>query len=177
MAEFGAKYPRFRGNDDAAAVTVGKLCVANLTVNLASGELFADDELAEQVSEFSSGSLAMETDDMLDEVAEKVYGCTVEDGEVTYNTGDVAPRGVLAYYKRLRRKGKQYFKGCFYPAVQAVLGNDNAATKGSSITFNTTQTTFTIFADDNGDWRKTHTFDTEEEAKAWVDNKVAKPAG
>ena len=59
MAEFGAKYPCFKPNGAASGIVLGKLAAANLTVNLASGELYADDSLAEQLSEFSSGSLAM----------------------------------------------------------------------------------------------------------------------
>lgn len=170
MAEFGANFPCFKREGAAAGVVLGKLVSANLTVNLASGELYADDSLAEQLSEFSSGSIAMETDDMTDENASEVYGCNVNDGTVTYNTGDTCPRGMLGYYKVLMRKGVKYFKAFFYPRVRAALGNDNAQTRGSSITFSTTSTTFTVFADDNGDWRKTKTFTDAEDAKAYIRN-------
>lgn len=75
MASFGAKYPYFNPvaeepegklpvYKDQEPVRVGRLVKADLTVNLASGKLFADDGLAESVEEFSSGSIAMETDDM-----------------------------------------------------------------------------------------------------------------
>lgn len=171
MAEFGANYPCFKPETEEAGVVLGKLVSANLTVNLASGELYADDSLAEQLSEFSSGSIAMETDDMTDENAAKIYGCTVSEGLVTYNKNDTAPRGSLGYYKVLMRNGKKYFKGYFYPRVRAALGNDNAQTRGSSITFQAVSTTFTVFADDKGDWRKTETFDTVAEAKAWINEK------
>lgn len=173
MAEFGAKYPCFKGiADDAIGAVIGKLVAANLTVNLASGEIYADDALAEQLSEFSSGSLAMETDDMTDANAERIYGVKSVSGEVTYNQGDTAPLGKLGYYKVLMRNGQKFYKGYFYPQVRAALGNDNAQTKGNSITFQTSQTTFTIFADANGDWRKTKEFTTESAARAWVAQKV-----
>ena len=92
MASFGAKYPHFSKiktePDDAlptyeGPVNIGRLVKADLTVNLASGKLYADDELAESVDEFSSGSVAMETDDMTDDVAAEVYGCTVEEKKST----------------------------------------------------------------------------------------------
>lgn len=169
MAEFGAKYPCFCGDDATSGVVLGKLVSANLTVNLASGELYADDGLAEQLSEFANGSIAMETDDLTDDNAAAVYGCKVTEGLVAYNKDDTAPRGALAYYKILMRSGKKYFKGCYYPRVRAAIGNDNAQTRGSQITFNTTSTTFTVFADDNGDWRKCQTFDTAEECQAWIE--------
>lgn len=173
MAEFGAKYPCFKGNNDGATgAVIGKLVAANLTVNLASGEIYADDALAEQLSEFSSGSLAMETDDMTDANATRIYGVKSVAGEVTYNQGDTAPLGKLGYYKVLMRNGQKYYKGYFYPQVRAALGNDNAQTKGNAITFQTSKTTFTIFADDNGDWRKTKEFTTESAARSWVNEKV-----
>lgn len=177
MASFGAKYPHFSKiktePDDAlptyeGPVNIGRLVKADLTVNLASGKLYADDELAESVDEFSSGSVAMETDDMTDDVAAEVYGCTVEEKKVHYKAGDSAPLGGLAYYKVLMRKGVKLFKGYFYPRVKAVLGNDNAATKADSITFGTNSTTFTVFRCNSADWRITEELTTEAAAKAWV---------
>lgn len=173
MAEFGANHPCFKRDDAQNGVVLGKLVSANLTVNLASGELYADDSLAEQLSEFSSGSIAMETDDMTDQNAQEIYGCSVSDGLVTYNTGDTAPRGCLGYYKVLMRGGVKYYKAFFYPRVRAALGNDNAQTKGSSITFQAVATTFTVFADDGGDWRETKLFTDAASAKAWVETKTA----
>lgn len=170
MAEFGAKYPCFKRDGADSGVVLGKLVSANLTVNLASGEIYADDALDEQLSEFASGSLAMETNDLTDANATEIYGCDVEDGEVIYNVGDTAPSGGLAYYKSLMRNKAKYFKAIYHPSARAALGNDNSQTKGSSITFSSAQTTFTIKADDNGDWRKTKTFDNEPAARAWIDN-------
>lgn len=171
MAEFGANYPCFKGDTETAGVVLGKLVSANLTVNLASGELYADDALAEQLSEFASGSIAMETDDLTDDNASKIYGCTVSEQTVKYNKNDTAPRGCLGYYKVLMRSGKKAFKGYFYPRVRAAIGNDNAQTRGSSITFQTTSTTFTVFANDDGDWRETETFDTVDAVKTWINTK------
>jgi hypothetical protein len=185
MASFGAKYPHFSKiktePEDAlptydTPVRVGRLVKADLTVNLASGKLYADDELAESVDEFSSGSIAMETDDMEDDVAAEVYGCEVKDQEVSYKAGDAAPLGGLAYYKVLMRKGVKLFKGYFYPRVKAVLGNDSAATKADSITFGTNSTTFTVFRCNSDEWRITKEFETETEAQTWVKEKLAAKA-
>ena len=177
MAEFGAKHPCFKKDNAQAGVVLGKLVAANLTVTLASGELYADDALDEQLSEFASGSLALETNDMTDENAAVIYGCSVVESVVSYNVGDTAPAGCLGYYKSLMRNKTKYYKGIFYPCVRAALGNDNAQTKGSSITFSTTQTTFTVMADDNGVWRKTQTFDTEAAAIAWIEGLCSISAG
>ena len=170
MATFGAKYPAFKPASATAGVVLGKLVSANLTVNLASGELYSDDILAEKASEFASGSIAMETDDMTDDVAAIVYGCTVKDKVCTYKSGDAAPEGVLGYYKTLMRSGVKLYKGYVYPRCKAALGNDNAATKGSSISFGTTSTTFTVMANTDTEWRMTQEFATEAEAIAWINS-------
>ena len=178
MAEFGANYPVFKKDGtNTTGIVLGRLVAANLTVNLASGELYADDQLAEQVSEFASGSLAMETDDLEDEKASEIYGCTVSEGLVTYNKGDTAPIGKLGYYKVLMRKGVKYYKAYVYPQVRAALGNDNAQTRGSSITFQSVATTFTVFCDDNGDWRKTKTFETAAAAIAYLNSECGIASG
>ena len=173
MAGFGANYPCFQAKGKDKGVVLGKLIAADLTVNLASGEVYADDALAEQLSEFASGSIAMETDDLEDSAAQEVYGCKVSAKEVTYNKDDTPPMGALAYYKRIMRGGVKQYKGYYYPSVRAALGNDSAKTRGSNITFTTTSTTFTVFADENGDWRKTIICDTAEEVKEWINTKCA----
>lgn len=189
MAQFGAKYIKFNPIKEqpenalpvygtTGPVQLGRLVKADLTVNNASGELYADDALAESLTEFSSGSLAVETDDMVDEVASVVYGCQVSEKTVHYRVGDTIPEGGLAYYKTLMRQGKKFFKGVFHPRVKAALGNDTAQTRGNSITFGTTATTFTVFACNSGDWRLTEEFEIEAQAKAWVDQMLsASPAG
>ena len=168
MAQIGAKYPCFKPSSAEAGVVLGKLVTANLTVNLASGELYADDGLAEQLSEFASGTIAMETDNMTDAVATAIYGATVEDGVVTYNKENNPPEGILGYYKTLMVAGVRKYRAYIYPRAKAAVGNDNAQTRGSSITFQTEQTTFTIMDDDTGDWRKVKDCDTEAEAIAYI---------
>ena len=183
MAKFGANYLKFNTikeqpegklplYDDKGPVQVGRLVKADLAVNMASGELYADDELAESLSVFSSGTLTAETDDILDEVAAVIYGCEVKDKEVHYTYNDTAPEGGLAYFKRLRRRGVEGFQCIYLPRVTATIGNDTAQTRNNSITFSTMSTTFTVFACNSGDWRITHECATEAEAKAWVDEKL-----
>lgn len=184
MASFGVKYPHFAKITsepegelpvyDGNPRRIGRMVKADLSVNMASGKLYADDELAENVEEFISGTLGVETDDMTDEDASEVYGAEVKDKEVHYNSGDSAPVGGLTYYKVLKRRGRTVFKGYFYPRVQAALGNDTAQTKTDSITFGTTNTNFTVFPCETGDWRITKEFNVESEAKAWVKEKLGK---
>jgi len=150
-----------------AIVTIGRLVKADMTVQIASGKLFADDALAESVDEFTSASIAMETDDMVDDVASVLYGAEVDDGEVQYRAGDFQPLCGLTYYKTLMREGVKYYKGYYYPRVKAVLGNDSAATKGDTVTFGTNQTTFTVFRCNTDEWRITAEYDDETDVVGW----------
>ena len=178
MASFGAKNPYFAPIESepegtlpvykGEPVKIGRLVKADLTLTMASGKLYADDELAESAEECVSGSIAMETDDILDTVASVIYGATVKEKTVVYNTSDNPPPGGLAYYKKLMRHGKLVFKGLFFPRVKAALGNDAAQTKADSITFGTSTTNFTVSNANNGDWRFTEEFETEDAALAWV---------
>jgi len=182
MASFGAQNPYFvkikeepEGKlpiYEGEPVKIGRLVKADLSVTMASGKLYADDILAESVEEFVNGSITMETDDMTDDVASLVYGAEVKEQEVHYKSGDSAPVGGLTYYKVLKRKGVLIYKGYFYPRVQAALGNDTAQTKTDSLTLGTTNTTFTVFPCESGDWRITKDFKTKNEVLAWTKEKL-----
>lgn len=171
MAAIGANYPCFKPNDGASGVVIGKLVSANLSINLATGQLDADDHVAESASEFHSGSIAMQTDDLEDEKAKVIYGCSVSEGVVTYNTDDKMPEGTLAYFQTLMRKGVKFYKAFIYPRAKAAIGNINVQTKGSSITFQAANINWTILADEEGNWMDHKTFSTAKEAKDWINEK------
>jgi hypothetical protein len=119
----------------------------------------------------------METDDLTADNASALYGATLSgDGTLAYKAGDTAPLGELAYYQVLMRNKIKFYRGIYYPQARAALGNDNAQTKGSSITFQTTSTTFTIFAENDGTWRLTKEFDNEVDARDWVDARCGIPS-
>lgn len=188
MAAFGAKYFKYAAikNEEAGklptydaekAKILGALVKADLTLNFASGELYADDILGEKAEEFISGNIAAEVDELDDETASIIYGSKINGQmEKVDNTADDAPYGGLAYVKCLMKKGKKFYRGYFYPKVRAALGNDSASTKSGSITFATTPINFTVYEPVTGDWRYTKKFDTEEEAKAWIDSKLSNAA-
>lgn len=185
MAAFGAKYLKYARiakeesgklptYEQGKAQVLGALVKADLTVNNANGELYADDKLTERMEEFANGSLAVEIDELEDETAVLIFGATLtEDGEKVDSTKDTIPNGGLCYYKSLLKNGKKFYRAYFYPKTKAVMGNDSAATKTSSITFATTPINFTVMEPETGQWRYTKKCDTEEEAIAWINNKLS----
>lgn len=178
MASFGAESPYFcpvaeepegkRPIYSGDPIKIGRLVKADLSITMASGKLFADDVMAESVDEFAGGSIAMETDDMTDDVASSVYGVDVLDGTAHYSVADDPPKGGLGYLKKLVRNKKTLYKAYFYPLVKAVLGNDTAQTKTDSVTFGTSTTTFSVFACETGVWRDTHEAATRADALTWL---------
>ncbi len=160
---------------DTEIVTIGEAITGNLTVNQASGELYSDDALNIKVTDFSNGSLSLETDGLDDEVATVIFGATSAEGLVTYSAGDVAPNGGLTYYVPMRDKtGTAYYKGYYFPKVQAAMGNDNASTRGSSISFQTASTTFTVMKCNSEVWMQTEILETESAAVTWCETKLGK---
>ena len=161
-AEGAAALPTY---DSTKIITVGEAVSGALTINRANAELYSDDGLNVKADEFSSASLALETDGIEDDVA------------VTYSAGDVAPHGGLVYYTPMKdRSGAVYYKCYFFPKVQAAMGSDNAQTKASSVTFQTANTTFTIFACNTGAWMQTEIVESEAEAVTWCETKLGKTA-
>ncbi len=188
MAKFGALHPKFAPLTEAGAygdvVTLGKLVSANMTPTLATGELYADDSVAERVTELISAQIAMDVDDMVDNVEAAIFGSTAAAGsgesgaELIDNIGDNPPWGGLSYVVKLIRDGKLYYRAYFYPKAKAALGADNAQTKGNSITLSGTSIAFTAIQGTGGNWRHKAVFDTLDKATAWITAKYtgAKPA-
>jgi len=186
MASFGAKYPMFAPIKTEpetgmptydTPVAIGRLIKADMSISMASGKLYGDDALAESADEFSSATIAMETDDMTDDVAGVVYGAKVTDKLVTYSAEDQAPMGGLSYLKYMMRNGVKSYKAIFYPKVKPIIGNDNAQTKGDSITFGTNSTNFTVYETNDGIWRQTEEFADLASARAWQREKFGDTTG
>lgn len=188
MAAFGAKYMKYAPIKEepknglpvyreGKILDLGGMVKAELTINYASGEMYADDALAEKIEEFVSGTIAAEVNEMDDTVAADIFGARINDkNEKVDNSSDTAPYGGLAYYKCLSKNGVKYWRGYFYPKVRAAMGNDSANTKSNSITLTSTQMTFTVNEPVTGDWRYVKTFDKEKDVVAWVDRKLSNEA-
>lgn len=184
MAAFGAKYMVYAPikeepkdslpvYEEGKVLDLGGMVKAELTINYASGEMYADDALSEKIEEFVSGTIAAEVNEMDDDVAAVIFGSKVnENGEKIDNSKDSAPCGGLAYYKCLSKNNVKFWRGYFYPKVRAAKGNDSANTKSNSVTLTSTPITFTVSEPATGDWRFMKTFDRESDAVEWINRKL-----
>lgn len=181
MASMGLKYLVYAkmATEPAAAVptygagaVLGKMVSANLSVSNAEGELYADDMLAEYVSEFSSADFTAEVDNIpLDRQAD-IYGATFENDEFKASATDTPPFVGIAGYQILMVAGARKYRAWFFPKARASMPDWDAATKGSSISFGTQPIAMKIMSPVFGAWYYLKDFTTEAAAKAYVDGKL-----
>lgn len=153
-------------------VVLGKAVSTNLTVTNAEGELYADDMLAEYVSEFVSADFSAETDNITLDKQANLYGAAYNDGEIQFNPGDTAPYGCFGGYQVLMVGGVRKYRAYFFPKAKASIPDWTGATKGNSISFSTQPINMKIMPPEFGPWYYIKEFDTESAAKAYVDSKV-----
>ena len=187
MAKIGFryfKYAPFSGEEPADALPkygpsmqIGKAISADISREYAEGELYADDGIAESDREFTKGSIAAVVDDIVEKVEAAIFGATAnaDNTGVTYGADDNPPFGGAVFIRVVKRNGVKGYEANYFPKVKATLGNDAAETKGSGFTYQTTALSLEYFAanDEKHTYRDKETFETEEEAKAWCDGKLA----
>jgi len=161
----------------AEELRLSKLVQVDTAITMAAGELYADDELSEQASEFVSATSTVQITDVNADISETVFGATVDDnGEVISNKDDEAPYGGLGYIRVGQVDGVTHYQPIFFPKARAALANETDQTKAASITFNTSGIPFTVFPLPDGNWRFTQRFtgaDAYTKAKAYLTAKYA----
>ena len=175
MAKTGLKYPvaaPYAAGSHTAGKVIGKAISASASINVAEGSLYADDGLAESVKEFTSGTITVGIDEMDDEIAVMLLGHTMSDEELVAKDSDTAPYVGVGFYGSRIKDGKKSYKAIWYPKVQFKEPNEDLTTKGENITFGTYTLEGTLMRDDAGEWRRSKIFDTEDEAKTWLESKA-----
>lgn len=167
-AETSAALPTY-----ASGITLGAAVKADLTITNAAGQLYADNQLSEDVSEFASGAIALETDNLTLPTQAAIFGAALVNDELGFGADDVAPFGGFGYYQVLMINGVKKYRAFYYPKVKAKFETETAATKGSAITFGNAAITMTVVKPKFGKWRYVKEFATEEAAKAYVDSKLS----
>ena len=181
MASMGLKYMAWADMSEEtpsavptynAGRVLGKTVSVNVSVSNAEGELYADDVLAEYVSEFASGDLTAEVNNISMENQAKLYGATYANDEFTLSPTDNAPHGGVGGYQGVIVGGVRKYRAWFYPKVRASLPDWEGSTKGSSISFGTQPIKMKIMAPTYGPWYYVKEFASEAAAKAYIDTKL-----
>lgn len=170
MAMIGLKHPVYKSATKKGVI--GKAIQADIKITSNNVKLYADDSIAEEDKSFQSGAVALGIDDLSDTVQSDLLGHTVVDGEITANENDESPNVGFGFYGVKKVRGKRKYRAIWLTKVKFSEPSDEHATKEDGTTFKTPVLEGSIMLDDNGDWKKEKTFDTEAEAIAYVDGKA-----
>lgn len=184
MARIGARYPKYckvivTQNPDGSenetlqpGAVAGKAINVNTTVEAKPVMQYADDGVAETAAEFTSGTLELELNDIIDSVEAELLGSTIADGVFISNGDDNAPYVRLGYVEAHLLNNVKDFRVVIFPRVKFAPPNTEAATKGESITFGSATMNGTIMRDKDGNWRMRKTFPTQQQAVAYLNQQV-----
>lgn len=175
MARIGLKNFRYSELDENDEVqepkSLGKAIDCKVSLELNSAELYADDALAESDYTFNKGTVTITVDDDDDEILAPLLGHTVsEDGEIVRKDTDVAP--FIAFGRILTKivGGTYKYKVEFLSKVKFKDTMPDEKTKGESVEFTTVSIEGSVMRKSNGDWSKSKTFTTYDDASEYLDS-------
>ena len=175
MARIGLKNFRYSELDENDEVqepkSLGKAIDCKVSLELNSAELYADDALAESDYTFNKGTVTITVDDDDDEILAPLLGHTVsEDGEIVRKDTDVAP--FIAFGRILTKivGGTYKYKVEFISKVKFKDTMPDEKTKGESVEFTTVSIEGSVMRKSNGDWSKSKTFTTYDDASEYLDS-------
>ena len=186
MATIGLRNFRYgEMNDDGetykAPATLGGAIECKVSLDIAEAELYADDILKEKATAFKKGTMTLGVDDDDDSIfavllGEKVgtykpsgqeettvpeYVSGSEDIPKYFGFGQVVPKMI---------NGSRKYKVEWFPKVQFKPYVTDKKTKGDSLEFTTPSIEGTVFENNNKEWRRRATFDSEEQANTYLDS-------
>ncbi len=175
MAYIGLRNPiigkRKAANTYETPAALGKAVSVEITPNFAEASLYADDGKAEYVKEFSDADVTLGTSTIPIAAYETLFGHTVADSAVTFNKDD--QNGYVGFGVIVPNivDDVRTYDAMFMPKVKFADPTDSFETKGDSVTFKTPSISGKASADDDGNWKYVQSFETESEAKKWINTK------
>ena len=182
MPQIGLKYlicSKLTETDTAATYGTGLVMSRAIKVDLSietnESKLYADDRIVENIKEFKSGKLTLNGDHITYETLSLILGHTLETIGETENKRLVAKGNDdgsfvgVGFYATTINDGVRRYRAIWFTKVKFGIPGESLETKGESISFKTPSVEGTILNDVTGVWKVEATFDTEAEAKAWLD--------
>ncbi len=147
------------------------------TPTLAEGKLYADDALAEYVSEVVGGTVSMELDKDDIDTLKDLLGHSVATQEETANAEDVIPYVGVGRVTKLMVNGAVKYRGTVLSLVKFKEPAEQDNTKGESIEFNTTTLEGEMLMPEDGNWRKRKIFDSKTDAINYIETALGRTSG
>lgn len=181
MARIGLKNFRYSELDEnenvVAPKSLGKAIDCKVSLELNSAELFGDDSLIESDYTFNKGTVNITVDDDDDKTLAPLLGHSIsDDGEIVRKDTDVAP--YIAFGRILTKivGGVYKYKVEYLSKVKFKDTMPDEQTKGESIEFTTVSIEGSVMKKANGEWSKSKTFTTYEDASEYLDSLLTKSA-
>ncbi len=179
MARIGLKNFRYSeldiGENPTSPKTLGKAIDCKVSLELNSAELYGDDTLCESDYTFNKGTVTITVDDDDDKILAPLLGHTIStDGEIIRKDTDVAP--YVAFGRILTKivNGAYKYKVEFLSKVKFKDTMPDEKTKSGSVEFATVSIEGTVMKKADGEWSKSKTFATYDEASAYLDSLLTK---
>lgn len=192
MAAIGAKNMYFNAIASEAAnalptyqQTGGKqlagLVSANVTINYADAEAYADDRLEDEIHEFINGLIETELFDLPLEDRALLFGSTMGTGQIaglSEKGNDAAVQGGLCYARTIRKKDNNgqmttVYRGFYYPKVKPRKPtNESSQTKQGSVNHSYEGVSFRFFEANTGVYRDIQEFTTITAYDTWAKEKL-----
>lgn len=182
MAWIGVRYPRFcpynvQIQEDGSELEVlgtgkvmGKAMRINITISADPVIQYADDGPAEVVTEFNSGTITNENNDLIASVEAELLGHTLQDGEIIAKADDNPPYCRVGWVESRILNNVRSYVGQVYMRVKYSPPGKDLQTKGQSITFTGATLNGTIMLNADREYERHKDFATLNEAIAYIDN-------
>lgn len=141
------------------------------SINNSSAAGYGDDAKAVEINEFTGGTVTTTHLDFSEAALAAMLDLgTDANGGLTYKGDCDPPFGGYGFTTSCMTEAKKkYYRVVFYPKVRAQVGNSSYDTKGENITLANEVLAFSLFQAACGAYIVKHNFDTEAEAKSYLE--------
>jgi phi13 family phage major tail protein len=177
MARIGMKYIvcapyKSVGGGYGNGSVIARAIKANVELNFNDVDLHSDDRKTDTISEFADGKITIEGDSFSFESRELLLGHKSDGETLTYKIDDDGSFVGVGFYSTTRMDGKNKYLAIWHTKAKFKDTGESYETKGSGTNFQTPVLSGSILANDAGLWKEEALFDTEREAREWLDEKA-----
>ena len=143
------------------------------SVNAPTVKLYADDGVAESVTDFIDGSGTATIDELEDTAAPDLYDLTVlsTSDDILDKDSDDTKYVRLGFIVKRIKGGVIAYRGIVLARVQFNIPTEQFDTKGEQIVLNTTQLPFNFYRNVDGVWRKRSPWNADfDTVSTWLQN-------
>jgi len=182
MAQVGLKYlvcaPITETENEVeydGGLVMSRAIKVDMSIEINEAKLYSDDRVTENIREFKSGKVTLNGDHLEYEVLSLILGHKVETlqgggKKLTAHADDEGEYVGIGFYSTTLKSGVKKYRSVWLRKVKFGIPNESLETKGDNINFQTPSIEGAILTDILGNWKEEATFNTENEAKAWLDN-------